>query len=103
MARAGYPCRGVYRAGLYRERAYPRRAAVGDAAAQLPPAGRLPRRATGVGNWRSERAACDGYTPSEITVGGTPAGLPAGGAQKNIFAGAATGDKTPAATPYAHI
>ena len=73
----GLPVPGRIPGGLYRERGYP--PAAGGAAAQLP------RRATGAGNWRSERAACDGYTPFVITVGGYPAGLPGGRGAKKYF------------------
>ena len=93
-ARAGYLCRGVYRAGYTGSAATPggRRQAArrhsypGGAAT---PAGYRAER------WRSERAACDGYTPSEITVGGYPGGATGGrGAKKYFLPGRLPGAKS---------
>lgn len=87
----GYRARGYLRrrgratcAGAYTGRAIP--------GARLPPTGGGRRRggtATPAGyraeRWRSERAACDGYTPSEITVDGYPGGATGGWGAKKYF------------------
>ena len=81
----GLPVPGRIPGGLYRERGYPRRAAAGGAAAQLPPAGRLPRRATGRNAGDQRGRLVTGIRHLRSPWAATPAGLPAGGAQKNIF------------------
>ena len=76
----GYLCRG----GAYTGARLPRRAARRHS---LPPAGRLPGGCT-PGEDHCFPAACDGFSPRQISVCVPPARLPRGAAQKNIFSGA---------------
>lgn len=75
-----YLCRG----GAYTGARLPRRATRRHS---LPPVGRLPGSCT-PGEDHCFPAACDGFSPRQISVCVPPARLPRGAAQKNIFSGA---------------
>lgn len=75
-----YLCRG----GAYTGARLPRRATRRHS---LPPVGRLPGGCT-PGEDHCFPAACDGFSPRQISVCVPPARLPRGAAQKNIFSGA---------------
>lgn len=76
----GYLCQG----GAYTGARLPRRAARRHS---LPRAGWLPGGCT-PGEDHCFPAACDGFSPHQISVCVPPARLPGGAAQKNIFSGA---------------